>query len=542
MATSSPNILNECEALLEKGFSIIPVGPDKKSILEWKDYQAFAPDMDDVRRWYERFNRMGVGIVTGSVSGIIVVDIDVKGKKPTTQDLIDAGLPITKESISGTTVAKTGGGGSHIYFAYSDSDIRNSAGIVSGDGWSVDIRGEGGYVVAPPSLHESGNRYRWLRNETINQLPIELAEFLKSESQKPQREKFVMPDIIPPGQKHDYLVRLAGKLMQSSKFTVDELFLVLKSTLDMRQSPDDKDRVPDSNIKSIASDVVARIESGAWQGAKAEEKPLAYNVLSGEDLWNDLQEPMTDGVGIGMPGLDDIGGLKPGFYTIAARPGAGKSTYLAQCTNAILEADMSVMIISTELTRQMWFGWMVSSVEGVPYNTMEWPPPERWKSVFTSPKLMMLDKMGRINANVIHGLIREHKPNVFILDHLSKLFIPNSKEQRARELEIAIEETQEIAVNAGTTVLAAAHMNRNSEYRGGGKPQLSDLRESGGIENSSDVVAFMYPFKKADMSSNEVPINFLCEKNRLMGHLGNTKLTFYRDIRRFGMYVDPSRP
>ena len=396
--------------------------------------------------------------------------------------------------------------------------------------------------MAPPSMHESGIKYSWIRNNVMMTLPMDMQHFLQEHTSKPNKEKFDLGNQIPKGRKHEYLVSLAGTMMRSARFTEDELYATLLTTLAIRQAPDDKDIVPNENIRVIAHDVWTRVNEGQWRGAEIEEAPKKYQFITHEKLWKEISSPMLIGKKIGVVGLDEIGGLAPGFYTLAARPGAGKSTYLAQITNALLENNLKTMVVSCELTPKMFFGWMVSAVDGVPYDE-HMVIPDRWKSVFMDENLMVLDKMGRLNAGKIKEMIIEIKPDVFVLDHLSKLYYPGKDAQRSKELEVAIEELQEAAVKNGTTILAAAHLNRNQEYQGGsGRPKFSDLRESGGIENSSDVVVFMYPAKGAIMSSDQVHIYFDCAKNRLFGKLYRIDMTFERKLRRFTTRYDAAKP
>jgi len=97
-----------------------------------------------------------IGIATGPDSGVWVVDIDGNEGEATLRQLEAAhcALPATVEGI-------TGGGGRHLFFRWPATkiDIRNSQ--IRGDIPSIDVRGEGGYVLVPPSIHPSGRRYAW---------------------------------------------------------------------------------------------------------------------------------------------------------------------------------------------------------------------------------------------------------------------------------------------------------------------------------------------------------------------------------------------
>ena len=103
-------------------------------------------------RWWERWPWANIGIATGRTSGFFVLDVDGdKGEDSLRTLLKEHGkLPDTVESL-------TGGGGRHILFQHPGTDIRNVVRLAPG----LDIRGDGGYIVAPPSVHRSGRQYEW---------------------------------------------------------------------------------------------------------------------------------------------------------------------------------------------------------------------------------------------------------------------------------------------------------------------------------------------------------------------------------------------
>jgi len=118
-------------------------------------YTIATKDSAQIAEIWHFGSNFNIGIATGSVSGIFVLDVDV-GKKNGVETLarLEANNPLLKRSL----VAKTGSGGLHLYFEMPDRPMRSSAGKL---GEGLDIRADGGHVVAPPSLHISGNRYIW---------------------------------------------------------------------------------------------------------------------------------------------------------------------------------------------------------------------------------------------------------------------------------------------------------------------------------------------------------------------------------------------
>lgn len=126
-------------------WSVIPVGRNKKPLIDWKRYQEKLPTVGEITAWWQRFPNANIGIVTGKISSLVVIDIDPR-HGGSNEHLKDYKTP----------VVKTGGGGWHYYFQYNEV-LQTCAGIQPG----IDIRSDGGYVIAPPSIHESGNKYEW---------------------------------------------------------------------------------------------------------------------------------------------------------------------------------------------------------------------------------------------------------------------------------------------------------------------------------------------------------------------------------------------
>jgi Bifunctional DNA primase/polymerase, N-terminal len=108
-------------------------------------------DPEQIRRWWSIFPEAAIGIATGSVSGLIVIDIDGVDGLATLQSLVCQHGPLAR-----TAIVKTARGW-HLYFA-----IPASCGsIPCSTGNGLDVRGDGGYAVAPPSRHASGHVYQW---------------------------------------------------------------------------------------------------------------------------------------------------------------------------------------------------------------------------------------------------------------------------------------------------------------------------------------------------------------------------------------------
>ena len=142
-------------AYAARGWSVIPAEPrGKRPIVAWRKFQQRIASAEEIAAWFRHWPRANVAIVTGAVSRLVVLDIDPRneGFDSLEQVAIAHGpLPRTLESL-------TGGGGRHLYFTHPGGTVRNRVGLAPG----IDLRGDGGCVVAPPSVHPSGRRYAWV--------------------------------------------------------------------------------------------------------------------------------------------------------------------------------------------------------------------------------------------------------------------------------------------------------------------------------------------------------------------------------------------
>jgi hypothetical protein len=129
-------------------------------------FKDASKDAGQIRAWWERWPDANIGIATGATSCIVVLDVDPRHGG----DQSLAALEAEHGKLPDTPLVLTGGGGSHIYFQMpAGVEIHNSAG---GLGPGLDIRGEGGYVIAPPSRHISGVEYSWKEGHRIGEKPV----------------------------------------------------------------------------------------------------------------------------------------------------------------------------------------------------------------------------------------------------------------------------------------------------------------------------------------------------------------------------------
>jgi hypothetical protein len=227
-----------------RNLAVIPVGQDKHPLVEWKRYQDELPHLDQVDEWWFKFPSANVGTVTGKISGLVVLDADGPQGLASLKAL---GTPAT------TWVSLTGRpeGGWQQFFRHpgNGTTIGNRAGLRSG----LDVRGDGGFVVLPPSLHASGRRYEWLTPPdkcSLAALPEKFFTWLR----EPERiETAAQGQTIPQGQRNDTLFRI-GRGLAAKGATESTITVALLEENRLRCRPP----LPEADVRLMAKHVMTQ--------------------------------------------------------------------------------------------------------------------------------------------------------------------------------------------------------------------------------------------------------------------------------------------
>jgi DNA-binding transcriptional ArsR family regulator len=176
---------DEALGYAKKSIPVFPCKPGRKEPLTSNGHKDATTDPDRIRAWWSRWPDANIAMPTGKRSGFVVVDVDPEhGGYDSLAELHEAGhgLPLT-------ATIKTGGGGVHHYLRCPEGiEIRNSAGKL---GPGLDIRGEGGYVIVPPSVTEGP--YEVLHKRPPAEAPEWLLEALREPSRTPESNVATIP-------------------------------------------------------------------------------------------------------------------------------------------------------------------------------------------------------------------------------------------------------------------------------------------------------------------------------------------------------------
>jgi len=215
---NKPNFLSAALEYIGRGWAVFPLVPGTKIPAIQHGFKAASKDPAQIRKWAAEFPDYNIGIATGEMSGIWVLDVDRKNGKDgweSLNQLLDECNFAFPESLTAKTVT----GGLHFVFEYPEPwyalVIKNAVGIREG----LDIRGDGGYIVAAPSI-VGGHQYKWIGEVTTPQaLDLKLIDYIlnakKTDPARAQAVKNQSSHAIAEGSRNDTLFRLACQLLRS---------------------------------------------------------------------------------------------------------------------------------------------------------------------------------------------------------------------------------------------------------------------------------------------------------------------------------------
>lgn len=326
---------------------------------EWTK-QASA-EARQVEQWWKDYPLSNVGIATGQDSGIVVLDIDPKSGGKESMDAIVA----THGKLEKGLIVQTGSGGWHYYFQHPGGyhgNLQGSGTAPSPLGAGLDFRGDGGLVVAPPSIHASGGSYRWLSRESLPALPgwleAKLAEHRRPEPAAAPALEIPDDGLIPEGLRHRTLVAWAGSL-RNRGFGFAAIQAALTVENQTRFATPKEQAEVDRIVKWIC-----RFPAGEVPGQhflfrhlledSQQVATAAQGLVSVDDVADELDQLFElgaqRGYSTGIAVLDELYSLQPGDLTVLlAAPSSGKTTFLnTLAANTATEHGWKVAICSTE--------------------------------------------------------------------------------------------------------------------------------------------------------------------------------------------------
>jgi len=276
-----------------------------------------------------------------------------------------------------------------------------------------------------------------------------------------------------------------------------------------------------------------------------------------------LGDTALTGTPSGFPALDEItGGFQPGnLIVIAARPSMGKSSLVANIAeNAAIDHQRAVALFSLEMSETELAQRFVASQGRVQGDLLrkgrvaarDWPKIAQAANKLGQAPLYVDDSSDvgileiRAKARRLH---QQHPLGLIIIDYLQLLRADGRIESRVQQVGEMSRGLKILARELEVPVIALSQLSRAVESRNPAIPQLSDLRESGQIEQDADLVAFIYRQEYYDRknaadgdapSEREGEADLIIAKHR-NGGLGTVRLTFLKEFPKFMTYQPPER-
>jgi replicative DNA helicase len=298
-------------------------------------------------------------------------------------------------------------------------------------------------------------------------------------------------------------------------------------------------------------DIIAKADAAitaALVSSAQDAKALTEDI---DELISEIREAYTTGVAIrgtltGLSTLDDmLGGLWPGqFVILAARPSTGKSTLGLNIAENVAAKGDTVLFLSLEMglrefqLKSLARAARVNSKVLGAGATMTPSDAERlgtalpeWKSKHTN---LIVHDVGtatiatvRAEANKLKRLQNGHALSLIVVDYL-QLMAGDDPKNRQQEVSLISRGLKQLARKLNVPIIGISQMNRNIDSRAHKRPVLSDLRESGALEQDADVVMFLHDEAAQNPDQeNDGTVEVIVAKQR-HGETGETKLAFNR--------------
>lgn len=242
------------------------------------------------------------------------------------------------------------------------------------------------------------------------------------------------------------------------------------------------------------------------------------------------------GIRTGIPKIDKgIHGLNKGYsYMIAARPNVGKSLLAGQIALTAAMNGHRVLLQTPEMSAVQYLDRFACYVADVDYFrvqdgkfTDDEEDTLRIAARTISDLPLIVDEFGSASTDRIRDNVEVHEPDLVVVDYLQYLVPNDDKGNRNQQVGQISRDLARLKGDYNIPVVIAAQLNRATEYRKNSEPILSDLRDSGEIEQDADVIMFIHrpDMNDPEVSAEEEDVTILCRKNR-MGSLWHTNLKF----------------
>ena len=260
------------------------------------------------------------------------------------------------------------------------------------------------------------------------------------------------------------------------------------------------------------------------------------------------------GVPTGFEKLDKMtAGLQAGdLIIVAGRPSMGKTSLAINMAEyAAIRHQVHTLVFSMEMSAEALAMRLISSIGGVNHSQLragtfadeDWSRINHAVSQMTRAPIY-IDETPALTPGELRSrsrrLKREHGLGLIVIDYLQLMQVPGTKENRATEISEISRSVKALAKELKVPVIALSQLNRSVEQRQEKRPVMSDLRESGALEQDADVIAFIYREEVYDKDTPRRGIADIIIAKQRNGPIGDFQLTFRGEHTRFENYIPDS--
>jgi replicative DNA helicase len=305
-------------------------------------------------------------------------------------------------------------------------------------------------------------------------------------------------------------------------------------------------------ILDLAEQSIFRI---AEHGAKNQSGFVSLEklILAAGEKVNQLFETKGNitGISTGFTDLDDMtSGLQPAdLIIVAARPSMGKTTFAMNIAETVaMKGEKAVAVFSMEMPGDSLALRMMSSMGRIDQSKVrsgqledeDWPRLSSAMSLLSRAKMYIDDSPGLSPADLrarCRRLMRQDELGLIVIDYLQLMQVPGTKENRTNEISEISRSLKMLAKEMNVPVIALSQLNRSLEQRADRRPVMSDLRESGAIEQDADLIMFIYRDEVYNDNSPDKGIAEIIVGKQRNGPIGKVRLTFLGKYTRFENYI-----
>lgn len=279
-------------------------------------------------------------------------------------------------------------------------------------------------------------------------------------------------------------------------------------------------------------------------------KDLLVKAVDRIETLFQLDNPIT-GIPTGFNDFDEMtsGLQKSDLVIVAGRPSMGKTTFAMNLAeHAAIKTGLPVAVFSMEMPGEQLAMRMMSSLGRIDQHRLrtgrldddDWPRVTSAIGMLAEAPLYIDDTPAMTPTDLrarARRLAREHGLGMIVIDYLQLMQVPGNKENRATEISEISRSLKSLAKELHVPVVALSQLNRSLEQRPNKRPVMSDLRESGAIEQDADLIVFIYRDEVYNEDSADKGTAEIIIAKQRNGPIGTTRLTFLGQYTRFENFI-----